>query len=90
MTRSLSPLPSPDVHELLLEVDVAEVEPDRLGASQPGGVDELDECAVAQRERPLALERRKLLVDRRGRGRIRKPACATWGEPRVGHARGAE
>ena len=38
-----------DVDELLLEVDVAEVEPDRLGAAQPGGVDELEQRAVAER-----------------------------------------
>jgi hypothetical protein len=36
------------VDELLLEVDVREVEADRLGASQPCRVDELDERAVPQ------------------------------------------
>src|SRR6266508_4983002 len=42
------------VHELLLEVDVSEVEPDRLGASEARGVDELDESSVADRERAVA------------------------------------
>src|SRR4051812_13522535 len=41
------------VDELLLEVDVAEIEMHRLGAAQPGGVDELDEGAVAERERAV-------------------------------------
>ena len=51
------------VDELLLEVDVGEIEPDGLGAAQAGGVDELDERAVAQRDRPFALERGELLVE---------------------------
>ena len=42
------------VEELLLEVDVAEVEPDGLGAAQAGRVDELDERAVAEPERAVA------------------------------------
>ena len=50
----LRALAVPDVHVLLLEVDVAEVEPDGLGAAQPGRVDELDERAVAERERAVA------------------------------------
>src|SRR5438876_7933618 len=37
-------------HCLLLEVDVSEIEPDRLRAAQAGRVDELDERTVAQRE----------------------------------------
>ena len=41
--------------ELLLEVDVGEIEPDRLGAAQAGRVDELDECAVAEAERAVAV-----------------------------------
>ena len=41
------------VHALLLEVDVAEVEADRLGGAQPGRVDELDERAVAEPERAV-------------------------------------
>ena len=40
-----------DVDVLLLEVDVAEVEPDGLGAAQAGRVDELEQRAVAERER---------------------------------------
>src|SRR5262245_24884332 len=42
----LATLPA-HVDELLLEVDVVEVEADRLRATQAGGVDELDEGAVA-------------------------------------------
>ena len=43
-------------HVLLLEVDVAQIEADRLGAPEPGGVDELDQRVVAQAERPVAVE----------------------------------
>ena len=39
-------------HRFLLEVDVGEVEPDRLLAPQPGRVDQLSESSVAERERP--------------------------------------
>ena len=42
-----------DVDVLLLEVDVAEIEPDRLGAAQAGRVDELEQRAVADPERDL-------------------------------------
>ena len=38
----LRALAAAHVDELLLEVDVAEVESDRLGAAEPGRVDELD------------------------------------------------
>src|SRR5881275_1468324 len=53
----LAALAVADVHELLLEVDVAEIERDRFRAAQAGGVDELDERAVPQRERAVTLER---------------------------------
>ena len=43
-------------HVLLLEVDVGEVEPDRLGGAEPGRIHELDERAVSQLERALAVE----------------------------------
>jgi integrase len=59
----LATLAAADVHELLLEVDVPEVEADRFRAAQARRVDELDERAVPQRNRPLALERRERLLD---------------------------
>ena len=45
---------SAHVHGLALEVDVGQVEPDRLGAAQPGRVDELEQGAVAELERAVA------------------------------------
>ena len=45
---------APDANRLLLEVDVAEIEVDRLAAAQPGRVDELEQRAVAERERLVA------------------------------------
>ena len=54
---------------LLLEVDVGEIEAYGLGAAQPGGVDELHERAIAQRERAFSLECCKLLFD----------VAAAWG-----------
>jgi hypothetical protein len=62
------------VHELLLEVDVAEVEADSLRTAQAGGVDELDERTVPQRERPVAFELRERAVDLGGPGRIGQTA----------------
>ncbi len=78
------------VDELLLEVDVGEVEPDRLGAAQPGGVDELDERPVPQVDRLVAVERGELAVDVRLARRVREPAAAPRRDAGVGHACGAE
>ena len=55
--------------ELLLEVDVAEIEPDRLRAPQPGRVDELDKRAVSQPEGLAVVE---LVDDRLHLGQIRR------------------
>src|SRR5689334_25354350 len=49
-----------DVDELLLEVDVGEVEVDRLLRTQARRVDELREREVPQRQRAGACERRQL------------------------------
>ena len=46
-----------DVHLLLLEVDVGEIQADGLGAAEAGGVDELDERAVPDGDRPVVAER---------------------------------
>ena len=76
--------------ELLLEVDVREVQPDRLGAPQPRGVDELEQGAVAQGELPVAGENGEQRVDL---GRLRclgKPLRLARGERRLGDSRGAE
>ena len=86
----LAALAAADVHELLLEVDVAEVEPDRLGAAEARGVDELDERAVAQRERALALEGGELPVDLTACGASGSRAAAPRREARVGDAGRAE
>src|SRR5258708_33087537 len=51
------------VDELLLEVDIGEVETDGLRAPQAGGVDELDERAIAKRERAVAGECVRRLLD---------------------------
>ena len=86
----LAALAAADVHELLLEVDVAEVEADGLGAAQPGGVDELDERAVPQRDRPVSLERLERALDLGGGGSVGQAARAARAEPRVGDALRAE
>ena len=72
----LAALAAADVDELLLEVDVAEVEADGLGAAQPGGVDELDERAVPQRDRALSFERFEHALDLGGRRSVRQAPCA--------------
>ena len=75
----LAALPA-DAHVLLLEVDVAEVEADRLRAPEPGGVDELDEGAVAQAERSVAVERVQDRLDLRALRRLGQPLRAPWPE----------
>ena len=79
-----------DVDELLLEVHVVEVEPDGLGASQTGRVDELHERAVSQRERVVALEGREQLLDLGGAGRVRKSPRPARRDRRVRYASRAE
>jgi len=66
-----------NVHDLALEVDVAEVEHHGLGAAQPGRVEELEERAVAQREGRPSLDSLEQLLDL---GRLRdvgKPPRST-------------
>ncbi len=73
------------VDELLLEVDVAEVEPDRLRASEPRRVHELDERLVAERKRAVPLEPVDDLLDLALLRRIGQPARTSRGERTVGH-----
>ena len=91
-TRSFAPLPLPDVDELLLEVDVAEVEPDRLGAAQPGRVDELDAargCGAASGPSPSSAVEH-LARPRAASARRAAAAAAAWAKRGVRHALGAE
>ena len=87
---ALLPALAAHVHELLLEVDVGEVEVDRLAAAQAGRVDELDERAVAQCERAVARERLEQAVDLVGLRCVRQAARAARACDRLGHAAGAE
>ena len=64
------------VHDLAVEVDVREVERDGLLAPQSGGVEELQQCAVAQREWRLAVDELEELVDFGRLRRIGKPTPA--------------
>ena len=68
---------SAHVDELAVEVDVSEVERDRLGTSQSGGVEELEERPVPKGERRVPFDD---LEDRLDLGRLRRvgePARAT-------------
>ena len=76
--------------ELLLEVDVAQVEPDRLRAPQSGRVHELDERLVAERERAVPLERVDDLLDLALLRRVGQPARPSRCERTVGHPFRAE
>jgi hypothetical protein len=82
----LAALAVPNVHVLLLEVDVPEIEADRFGASQSCGIDELDERSVPERQRPLTLEQRELLLHRVPLRRVRQAATAPRPEPSRRHA----
>jgi hypothetical protein len=52
----LFPTFATDMELLAVEVDVCELEPDGLRASKPGGIDQLDERPIPQRERPVSIE----------------------------------
>jgi aminopeptidase len=75
---------------LLLEVDVGQVESDGLGASKAGGVDELDEGSVPERERAVAVERPERRVHLLRTRRVRKPPRASKRQCRVGNPCSAE
>jgi len=81
----LRALPAADVHQLLLEVDVAEIEADRLGAAQAGRVDELDDRLVSQREGAVSVEVVDELFDLALLRRIRQPPWTLRRERRVGN-----
>ena len=82
----LAALAESNVHQFLLEVDVAQVETDGLGAAQACGVDELDECLVSERERPVAAERVDDVLDLALLGGIRQAARSLRGERSVWHS----
>src|SRR5438105_3122267 len=77
---------APDSHELLLEVDVGEVEVDGLAASEPCGVDELDERPVPERERAVTGERVDRRVGRLALRRVRQAARPSWRQRGIGDA----
>src|SRR5207244_13260318 len=79
-----------NAHGLLLEVDVRDVEVDRLAAAQARRVDKLDKSAVAQGERPVALERGEHLLHLAGLRRDWQPAGPPRRQRRLGHALRAE
>ena len=59
---------------LLLEVDVGQVEADRFGAAQAGGVHQLDQRPVAERQRFVTFERLDDCVDLVAAGSVREAA----------------
>src|SRR6185312_5121162 len=81
---------APHVDELLLEVDVREVEVDRLLRAEAGRVDELRQPQVPQRERPVAAQQLELVVDLLRARRVGQSPWPSRGERRVGHALGPE
>src|SRR5436190_16204426 len=82
----LLPALAVDVDELLFEVDVSEIEIDRLAAPEARRVDELAERAVSQPERTVAFESRKLGVDRVRLRRVRQPSRPAWTDRTLWHA----
>ena len=73
----LRALAVPDVDVLLLEVDVAEIETDRLRAAQPRRVDDLEQRAIADPERiSLAECVREDRFDLLHLGRVGEPPAA--------------
>ena len=61
------------VHRLPLEVDVDEVEPDDLRASQPARVEELEQRSVPEGKRRVALDELEQRCDLVLLRRVRQP-----------------
>ena len=80
---ALLPAFAAHVDELLLEVDVGEVQVDRLLGAQAGGVDELDQGPVTEAERAGAVESVELGVDVLGARRVGKAPRPPGRERRV-------
>src|SRR5439155_15205870 len=77
---------SEHAHVLLLEVHVSEVQRDGLVAAQSGGIDELDERPVPQRQRVAAVERLERALDLALPRGIRQAAPASRREGGFGNA----
>src|SRR5688500_5667164 len=75
-----------DAHELLLEVDVAEGEVDRLLRAQARRIDELEESAVPQAKRVVPVHLVEQIVGLRRARRVRKTPAAPVGQREIGHA----
>ena len=88
--RALLAALAADEHELLLEVDVGEVEPHRLRASQAGGVDELEQGTVAERERLVASDQLEQAIDLVGLRRLGQALDRPRRKRGLGHPRGTE
>jgi hypothetical protein len=81
---------APDANGLLFEVDVSEVEVDRLAAAQAGRVDELEQGAVSQGERFVAAQPLENGVDLIGLESCREPPGAARPDLAVRDSPGAE
>ena len=73
--RSFEPLPRARSTPLL-EVDVLQLQPDRLGGAQPAGVHQLEQRAVAQRRRVAAARLRQQPLDLAAGQHLRQLAAA--------------
>jgi Uncharacterized conserved protein (COG2071) len=74
-----------DAHELLLEVDVAEGEVDRLLRAQARRIDELEESAVPEAQRVVPVHLVEQIVGLRRARRVRKTPPAPAGQREIGH-----
>jgi aminopeptidase len=79
-----------NVHELLFEVDVPEVEADGLSAAQACGIDELHQRLVSERKRPFTFERVDEVLDLALLRGVRQSARSFRGERSVRHSLGPE
>ena len=78
----LAALP-PNMKLFAVEVDVADVESNRLGAAQPSRVDQLDERMVSNRERLVAVQRNQRRLHFRRFRRVRQAPRAPRCERRI-------
>src|SRR5262249_50852452 len=81
---------APDMEQLALEVDVAEIERDGLGTTQAARVDEFDQGRVPQLERTIPVESADQVFDLGHFRRIRQPTPTPRGQRGVRPPAGAE
>ena len=81
---------SPHMHGLALEVHVGKVEPHGFGAPEPTRVQELEERAIPEGERRVAVRELQQMFDLGDLRRVGKMPRSSWSQQSIGDGRRAE